>query len=139
MVVAGATVLVPGTSLRAQGVVPGLLIELRATMKDGAGDSHPLAALAIFRVQKYETWREYLAGSATTAGALTRAIENMVGRYQGTLPSLLAEVSVSCPGKEPEHLWPLLGGFETYAAPRTGLLCDALCAGAQGGVSQSGG
>ena len=115
MVVAGATALVPGTTLRAKGVVPGMMIELKAQMKDGAGDSHPLGALAIFRVQKYETWREYLASYTTTAGALTRAIENMVGRHKGTLFSLLAEVSRSYPGIEPEHPWPLLGGFETYA------------------------
>ena len=105
-----------GTTLRDQGVVPVILMELRANMEGGAGDSHSLVALAIFRLQKYETWREYLGGWTTTAGALTRAIENMVGRYKGTLPSLLAEISRSRPGIEPKHLWPLLGGFETYAS-----------------------
>ena len=41
--------------LRSQRFVPGMLIELRAKMKGGARGSHPLAVLAIFRVQKYET------------------------------------------------------------------------------------
>ena len=74
-----------------------------------------MAALAIFRVLKYETWREYLAGSPMTARALTRAIEKMIGRFAGDLPSLLTNVSVACPGLEPEHMWTLLGCFETYA------------------------
>ena len=113
--VAGATVLVRGVTLRAQGVAPGMLLEMRARLTGGAGDSHPLAALAVFGVQKYETWREHLAGSLTTAGALTRAIEKMIGRFKGNLPSLLTDVSVNCPGPEPEHLWTLLGCFEMYA------------------------
>ena len=111
----GATVLVRNVSLRALGVIPGMLLEMRTRLTWGAGDSHPMAALAVFRVQKYETWREYLAGSPTTAGALTRAIEQMIGRFAGDLPSLLRNVSVNCPGLEPEHMWTLLGCFETYA------------------------
>ena len=74
-----------------------------------------MAALTIFRVQKYETWREYLAGSRMTARALTRAIEKMIGQFVGDLPSLLTNVSVTCPGLEPEHMWTLLGCFETCA------------------------
>ena len=65
--------------------------------------------------RKYETWKEYLAGSPTTAGALTRAIEKMIGRFAGDLPSLLTSVSVTCPGLEAEHMWTLLGCPETYA------------------------
>ena len=113
--IAGATVLVRNVSLRDLGVILGMLLEMRARLTGGAGDSHPLAALAVFRVQKYETWREYLAGSPTTAGALTRAIEKMIGRFAGNLPSLLTDVSVKCPGLEPKHMWTLLGCFETYA------------------------
>ena len=113
--IAGATVLVKSVSLRDLGVVPGMLLEMRARLTGGAGDSHPTAALAGFRVQKYETWREYLAGWPMTAGALTRAIEKMIGRFAGDLPSLLTSVSVTCPGLEPEHMWTLLGCFETYA------------------------
>ena len=100
---------------RQQGVAPGMLLEMRARLTGGAGDSHPLAALAIFRVHNYETRREYLAGSLTTALALTRAIETMIGRFTGNLPSLLTDVSVNCRGLEPEHIWTLLGCFETYA------------------------
>ena len=107
--IAGATVLVKSVSLRDLGVVPGMLLEMRARLTGGAGDSHPMAALAGFRVQKYETWREYLAGSPMTARALTRAIEKMIGRFAGDLPSLLTNVSVTCPGLEPEHMWTLLG------------------------------
>ena len=113
--IAGATLLVRNVSLRDLGVTPGMLLEMRACLTGGAGDSHPLAALAVFRVQKYETWREYLAGSPTTDGALARAIEKMIGRFAGNLPSLLTDVSVNCPGLEPEHMWTLLGCFETYA------------------------
>ena len=113
--IAGATVLVRNVSLRDLGVIPGMLLEMRARLTGGAGDSHPMAALAVFRVQKYETWREYLAGSPTTAGALTRAIEKMIGRFAGDLPSLLTNISVTCPGLEPEHMWTLPGCFETYA------------------------
>ena len=113
--IAGAMVLVRNVSLRDLSVIPGMLLEMRARLTGGAGDSHPMAALAVFRVQKYETWREYLAGSPTTAGALTRTIEKMIGRFAGDLPSLLTNVSVTCPGLEPEHLWTLLGCFETYA------------------------
>ena len=113
--IAGATVLVRNVSLRDLGVIPGMLLEMRARLTGAAGDSHPMAALAVFRVQKYETWREYLAGSPATAGALTRAIEKMIGRFAGDLPSLLTNVSVTCPGLEPQHIWTLLGCFETYA------------------------
>ena len=113
--IAGATVLLNNVSLRDLGVVPGMLLEMRAQLTWGAGDSHPMAALAIFCVQKYETRREYLAGSPMTAGVLTRAIEKMVGRFAGDLPSLLRNVNVTCPGLEPEQLWTLLGCFETYA------------------------
>ena len=113
--IAGATVLVRNVSLRDLGVIRGMLLEMRARLTGGAGDSHPMAALAVFRVQKYETWREYLAGSPTTAGALTRAMEKMIGRFAGDLPALLTNVSVTCPGLEPEHMWTLLGCFETYA------------------------
>ena len=113
--IAGATVLVRNLSLRDLGVIPGMLLEMRARLTGGAWDSHPIGALAVFRVQKYETRREYLAGSPTTAGALTRAIEKMIGRFAGDLPSLLTSVSVNCPGLEPEHMWTLLGRFETYA------------------------
>ena len=98
--IAGATVLVRNVSLRDLGVIPGMLLEMRARLTGGARDSHPMAALAVFRVQKYETWREYLAGSPTTAGALTRAIEKMIGRFAGDLPSLLTSVSVNCPWLE---------------------------------------
>ena len=56
-----------------------------------------------------------MAGSPATAGALTRAIEKMIGRFAGNLPSLLTDVSVNCPGLDPEHMWTLLGCFETYA------------------------
>ena len=42
-------------------------------------------------------------------------LEGRPGRFAGDLPSLLANVSVSCPGLEPEHMWTLLGCFETYA------------------------
>ena len=38
-----------------------------------------------------------------------------MGRFEGDLPSLLTNVSVTCPGLEPEHMWTLLGCFETYA------------------------
>ena len=55
-------------------------------------------------MQKYQTWREYLAGSPTTAGVLTRAIEKMIGMVAGNLPSLLTDVSVNCLGLEPEHM-----------------------------------
>ena len=55
-----------------------------------------------------------MAGLPTTAGALTRAIEKMIGRFKGNLPSLLTDVSVNCPGLEPEHFWKVLGCFETY-------------------------
>ena len=113
--IAGATVLVNSVSLRDLRVVPGMLLEMRARLTGGAGDSFPMAAMAVFRVQKYETWREYLAGSSMTAGALTRAIEKMIGLFAGDLPSLLTNVSVTCPGLEPELLWTLLGCFETYA------------------------
>ena len=113
--IAGATMLVRNVSLRDLGVIPGMLLEMRARVTGGARDSHPLAALAVFRVQKYETWREYLAGSPTTGGALTRAIEKMIGRFAGTLPILLTDVSVNCPGLESEQMWTLLGCFETYA------------------------
>ena len=85
---AGATVLVRNVSLRDLGVVPGMLLEMRARLTGGAGDSHPMAALAVFRVQKYETRREHLAGSPTTAGALTHAIEKMIGWFAGDLPSV---------------------------------------------------
>ena len=74
-----------------------------------------MAGLAVFRVQKYETWREYLAASQMKAGALTRAIEKMIGRFVGDMPSLLRNVSFTCPRLEPEHMWTLLGCFETYA------------------------
>ena len=94
--------LLNNVSLRDLGVVPGMLLEMRARLTGGAGDSHPMAALAIFRVQKYETWREYLAGSPMTAGALTRAIEKMIGWFAGDLPSLLRNVNVTCPGLEPD-------------------------------------
>ena len=50
--IAGATVLVRNVSLRDLGVAPGMLLELRACLTGGAGESHPLAALAVFRVQK---------------------------------------------------------------------------------------
>ena len=113
--IAGATVLLNNVSLGDLGVVPGMLLETRARLTGGAGDSHPMAALAVLCVQKYETWREYLAGSPMTAGALTRAIEKMIGRFAGHMPSLLRNVSVTCPGLEPEHMWTLLGCFETYA------------------------
>ena len=113
--IAEATVLVRSVRLRDLGVIPWMLSEMRARLTGGAGDSHPLAALAVFRVQKYETWREHLAGSPTTAGALTQAIEKMIGRFAGNLPSLLTDVSGSCPGLEPKHMWTLLGCFETYA------------------------
>ena len=113
--VAGATVLVRNVSLRDLGVAPGMLLDMRARLMGGAGDSHPLAALAVFRVQKYETWREYLAVSPTTAGALTRAIEKMIGRFAGNLPPLLTDVTVNCPGLKPEHMWTVLGCFEMYA------------------------
>ena len=113
--IAGATVLVRDVTLRDQGVAPGMLLEMRARLTGAAGDSHPFAAVAVFRVQKYETWREYLAGSPTAAGVLTRAIEKMIGRFTGNLPSLLTDVSVNCSGLEPEHMWTLLGCFETYA------------------------
>ena len=113
--IAGATVLLNNVSLRDLGVVPGMLLEMRARLTGGARDSHPMAALAILCVQKYETWREYLAGSPRTAGALTRAMEKMIGRFAGHLPSLLTNVSVTCPGLEPGHMWTLLGCFETYA------------------------
>ena len=113
--ITGATVLVRNLNLRDLGVAPWMLLEMRARLTGGAGDSHPLAALAVFRVQSYETWREYLAGSPTTGGALTRAIERMIGRFAGNLPSLLTDVSVNCPGLEPEHMWTLLGCLETYA------------------------
>ena len=56
-----------------------------------------------------------MAGSPMTAGALTRATEKMIGRFTGDMPSLLRNVSVTCPGLEPEHIWKLLGCFETYA------------------------
>ena len=98
--IAGATVLVRNVSLQDLGVIPCMLLEMRAQLTGGAGDSHLMAALAVFRVQKYETWREYLAGSPTTAGALTRAIEKMIGRFAGALPSLLTNVSVTCPWLE---------------------------------------
>ena len=39
----------------------------------------------------------------------------MIGRSAGNLPSLLTDVIVNCPGLEPEHMWTLLGCFETYA------------------------
>ena len=107
--------LVRNVSLRDLGVIPGMLLEMRARLTGGAGDSHPMAALAVFRVQKYKPWGEYLAGSPTTAGALTRAIEKMIGRFAGSLPSLLIDVSINCPGLEPEHMWMLSGCFETYA------------------------
>ena len=95
--IAGATVLVKSVSLRDLGVVPIMLLEMRARLTGGAEDSHPMAALAVFRLQKYNTWREYLAGSPMTAGALTRAIEKIIGRFAGDLPSLLTNVSVTCP------------------------------------------
>ena len=113
--IAGATVLLNNVSLRDLGVVLGMLLEMSARLTGGAGESHPMAALAVFRVQKYETWREYLAGSPMTAGALTRTIEKMIGRFAGDLPSLLRNVNVTCPGLEPEHMWTLLRCFETYA------------------------
>ena len=56
-----------------------------------------------------------MAASPATAGALTCAIEKMIGRSAGNLPSLLTDVRVKCPGLEPEHMWTLLGCFETYA------------------------
>ena len=52
--IAGATVLVRKVSLRDLGVIPGMLLEMRARLRGGAGDSHPMAALAVFRVQKYK-------------------------------------------------------------------------------------
>ena len=116
--IAGATVLLNNVSLRDLGVVPGMLLEMRARLTGGgggAGDSHPMAALAVFCVQKYATWREYLAGCPMTAGGLTRAIEKMIGRFAGDMPSPLRNVSVTCPGLEPPHMWALLGCFETYA------------------------
>ena len=113
--IAAATVLLNNVTLRDLGVVPGMLLEMRARLTGGAGDSHPMGALAVFRVQKYETWREYLAAPLMTAGALTRAIEKMIGRFAGDMPSLLRNVSVTCPGLEPEHMWTLLGYFEMYA------------------------
>ena len=113
--IAGATVLVRNVSLRDLGVISGMLLEMRARLTGRAWNSHPLAALTVFRVQKYETWREYLAGSPTTAVALTRAIEKMIGTFALNLPSLLTDVSVNCPGLEPEHMWTLLGCFDTYA------------------------
>ena len=48
--VAGATVLVRNVSLRDLGVTPGMLLEMRTRLTGGAGDSHPLAAPAVFRV-----------------------------------------------------------------------------------------
>ena len=83
----GATVLVRRVTLRDHGVAPGMLLEMRARPKEGARDSHPLAALAVFRVYSlHESWREYLAGSPATAGALTCAIQKMIGRFAGNLP-----------------------------------------------------
>ena len=131
----GATVLVRNVSLRDLGVAPGMLLEMRARLTGGAGDSHPLAALAVFRVQKYETWREYLAGSPTIAEALTRAIEKMIGRFASNLPSVLTDVSVNCPGLEPEHMWTLLV-FRNICRCPVGLPRDEICAGSPGGVSQ---
>ena len=109
--IAGATVLVRNVSLRDLGVIPGMLLEMRARLTGGAGDSHPMAALAVFRVQKYETWREYLAGSPTTAGALTRAIEKMMGRFAGDLSSLLTNVIAPARGWSQSicgHCWGVL-------------------------------
>ena len=65
--IAGATVKVRNVSLRDLAVIPGMLLEMRARLTGGAEDSHPTAAQAVFRVQKYETWREYLAGSRVVA------------------------------------------------------------------------
>ena len=50
--IAGPTVLVKDVTLRHRGVTPGMLLEMRARLTAGAGDSHSLAALAVFRVQK---------------------------------------------------------------------------------------
>ena len=59
----------------------------------GTRDLQLLAALAIFGVQKYNTWRVYLSGAPAPTVALTRAIKNMVRRLSedGIVP--LAEVS----------------------------------------------
>ena len=114
-VIVGATVLVKGVSLRQQGVVPSMRIELRMKLHGGAVESQPLAALAIFRVQKYDTWRGYLLGAPPTAGAFTRTIENMVRRFSGDRVVLLAELAKVSSGFTPDHLWPLLGPFEIYA------------------------
>ena len=48
----GATLLVRNVSLRDLGPAPGMLLEMRGRLTGGAGDSHPLAALAFFRLQK---------------------------------------------------------------------------------------
>ena len=50
MVIAGARVLVEGMSLRQQGIVPGMPIELKIKLHAEVGDSQPLVVLAIFRV-----------------------------------------------------------------------------------------
>ena len=112
---AGAALLVGDVTLRDHGVAPGMLLEMRARPTGGAGDSHRLAPLAVLRVQKCENRREYLVGSPATTGALTRATEKMIGRFACNLPSLLTDVSDKCPGLAPEHMWTLLGCFETYA------------------------
>ena len=62
--IAGATVLVRSVSLRDHGVAPGLLLEMRARLTRGAGDSHPLAALAVFCVRNPEGVPGMVAGDS---------------------------------------------------------------------------
>ena len=81
----------------------------------GTRDSQSLAALAIFGVQKYNTWRVYLSGAPAPTVALTRAIKNMVRRLSGDVIVPLSEVATICLRIAPDHLWPFLGAFEAYA------------------------
>ena len=115
IVVVGVSVLVPGIFLKEHGVQLGMLLHVRPRLSGGVGDSQPLAVLALFRVQKYETWRQSPAGARQIAGAFTRANQPMVRRFSGDVPAPMADVEKVCPEIASDNLWPLLGVFERYA------------------------
>ena len=96
---------------------------------------HPLAALAVFRVQKYETWREYLVGSPAPAGALTRARED--DRQVCTQLAFCVDGRRrQLPGAGTRAYVGVTGMFRNVCRCPVGFLRDEICVGSPRGVSR---
>ena len=110
--IAGATVLLNNVSLRDLGVVPDMLLEMRARLTGGAGDLHPMAAgrLPCAEVRNLEGVPGGLADDGRSVDTRHRKDDRPVCRRL----ALFVEERQRHP-LEPEHMWTLLGCFETYA------------------------